>query len=350
MKSHKEHVPELDGLRGVAALAVIISHCANAGFLPQFLGRGFGQQGVALFFVLSGYLIFYLYLDRDSTKSNIFQYTVARCARVLPLFYGIVLLAAVVWAITGSGLYGFNSTRQLMANLFLLQGTSILWSIPVEIQFYVLFVGFWWVYASGYPTWALFGLLAIQPAMLMLTYGYNLPLTSGYSLPYWLHFFVIGGAASLIYPNRKVPDWIGVVTLCVLPLALPEVRRMLGWPVLWNYLDPITAGYPVLVFLLVLWGARAFRFLAHPVLRYLGKISFGAYLLHWPLIIVISKLGIGGLGAFGLVTGTTLLLASMSLHLYERPIQRFLRSPKRTGNLRPPLKTQKGNPINKADS
>lgn len=119
---------------------------------------------------------------------------------------------------------------------------------------------------------------------------------------------------------------------------------MLGWPVMPNYLDPITAGYPDL---LVLWRGQSFRFLAHPVLRYLGKISFGAYLLHWPLISVISKLGIGGLGAFSLVTGTTLLLVSMSLHLYERPIQRFLRSPKRTGYLRPLLKTQKSNQRNK---
>lgn len=347
MYSHKEHVPELDGLRGVAAITVIVSHCANAGFLPQFLGKGFGQQGVALFFVLSGYLIFYLYLDRNFTKSGIYQYALARCARVLPLFYGVVLLAAVVWVITGSGLYGFNSTDQLMTNLLLFQGTGILWSIPVEIQFYVLFVGFWWVYGSGYQKWALSGLLVIQVALLALTIGYNFGLSSGYSLPYWLHFFVIGGVASLICPNVKVPNWIGVLTLCALPLALPEVRRMLGWPVLPNYLDPITAGYPVLVFLLVLWGARAFRFLAHPVLRYLGNISFGAYLLHWPLISVVSSLGIDGLGAFGLVTGTTLLLASVSLHFYERPVQRFLRSSKRSDDHKLPLKRQKDNLINK---
>ncbi|UTH48893.1 acyltransferase [Loktanella salsilacus] len=319
-RSRKKHVPELDGLRGIAVLAVIVAHCANAGFLPQFLGKGFGQQGVALFYLLSGYLIFYLYLDRDFTKHNIVQYTVARGARVLPLFYAVVLGAAVVWAITGLTAYGFDSTRELMANLLLIQGNAVLWSIPVEIQFYVLFVGLWWVYAYGYPICALLGLLAIQAALLVLTD------TSEYSLPYWLHFFVIGGAASLINPNIKVPSWISVVMLCALPLALPEVRRMLNWTVLPNYYDPITAGYPVLLFLLVLWATPAFRFLAHPLLRYLGKISFGAYLLHWPLIGVMFKLGIGGWGAFSLVTGATLILASMSLYLYERPIQSFLRS------------------------
>lgn len=57
-------------------------------------------------------------------------------------------------------------------------------------------------YASGYPICALVGLLAIQAALLVLTD------TSAYSLPYWLHFFVIGGAASLIHPNIKVPGWI----------------------------------------------------------------------------------------------------------------------------------------------
>lgn len=321
MNSRKQHVPELDGLRGIAVVVVIVSHCANAGFLPQFLGRGFGQQGVALFYLLSGYLIFYLYLDRDFTKHNVLQYMVARVARVFPLFYAAVLLAAVVWAITGLAIYDFYSVRQLLDNLFLIQGTAVLWSIPVEIQFYVLFVGLWWAYASGYTRLAFVGLLAIQAALLMLTD------TGEFSLPYWLHFFVIGGAASLTHPKFKVPSWIGVAMLCALPIALPEVRRMLSWTVLPNFCDPITAGYPLLLFLLVLWGTSAFHFLAHPLSRYLGRISFGAYLLHWPLIAVMGKLDISGLAAFSLVMAATLLLASMSLYFYERPIQRFLRSP-----------------------
>jgi peptidoglycan/LPS O-acetylase OafA/YrhL len=327
MRLYKKHVPELDGLRGIAVIVVIVSHSANAGFLPSFLGAGFGQQGVALFYLLSGYLIFYLYFDQDFTKQNLMQYTIARSARVLPLFYAAVLIAIVVLAITGCQIYSFSTLNEIMANLLLIHGTSVLWSIPVEIQFYALFVCLWWARSSGYSVWWVFaGLFAIQVVLAaFFVLQTDIPTSI---LPCWLHFFIIGGIASLIRPNISIPNWVGFVTLCALPFALPEIRRMLGVTILPNYLDPITAGYPILMFLLVLWKIRTFRFLAHPLLRYAGQISFGAYLIHWPMIGVMLKLDITGIGAFSLVIVTTLVLASISLYFYERPVQKILRSSK----------------------
>lgn len=325
MSSHHKHVHELDGLRGIAVIIVIVSHSANEGFLPEFLGRGFGQQGVALFYLLSGYLIFHLYLDRDFTRQNFFQYAIARAARVLPLFYAVVVAAAALLALSGEAVYHFTTTSQLLANLLLIHGTSVLWSIPVEIQFYALFVLLWSMRESSFPMPLVLALVvAIQIALaVIMALKTDIPTTS---LPYWLHFFVLGGVASLNRKNLNLPNWFGIVTLCVLPLALPEIRRMLGLPVLPSFMDPITAGYPILVFLLALWGARPFSFLASPVLGYLGQISFGAYLLHWPVIYFVSQLDITGIVAFSFVSGATFLLASISLRLYERPVQRFLRS------------------------
>lgn len=303
-------------------MVVVISHCANAGFLPDILGHGFGQQGVTLFYVLSGYLIAYLYLDRDFDSRSLSAYAVARGARVLPLFYAVVLVATLIWVLTGTDFYDFETLTGLAGNLALVQGARVLWSIPVEVQFYVLFVGLWWATTRfGVPRWAgLAGLFGVQVALWALTD------TGTASLPYWLHFFIVGGIAASVRAPARLPSWIGVAVLCALPLALPEVRRILGWVVLPNYLDPITAGYPILVFLLVLWGAKAFSFLANPVLRYMGQISFGAYLIHWPMLDIVASLGVEGILGFLLVTAATLLLASASLYLYERPVQRTLRS------------------------
>ena len=324
----KKHIPELDGLRGIAAFAVIVSHSSNEGFLPSFLGYGLGQQGVALFYVLSAYLIFHLYLDRTFTRENLVQYVLARTARVLPLFYATLLVAGLVLVTLGAAVYDFQTMPQFLGNLFLVQGTSVLWSIPVEVQFYVLFIGVWWLYTLTNSRWAILAFIVIQGALFV---SFN----SGVkSLPYWLHFFAVGGTVAVLRIKPRIPKWVGVVTLCLLPLALPQVRRMMGVPVFPNYYDPITAGYPILVFILVVHGAPAFRFLAHPWLRHLGQISFAAYLFHWPLILCASELGLGGIFAFAFVVIATLIFATLSLHYFERPAQRALRNPQRFARLR----------------
>ena len=61
----QKEIGALTGLRGVAALIVFVSHGANEGVLPAMLGNGFGQIGVMIFFVLSGFLMGQLYLRRS---------------------------------------------------------------------------------------------------------------------------------------------------------------------------------------------------------------------------------------------------------------------------------------------
>src|ERR1700726_3367243 len=85
------HRPELDGLRGLAAYLVVLSHVSNKSNLWDTLfGAGGGQIGVMLFFVLSGYLMGVLYLDRPFTFAEVRAYVVRRIGRVLPLFYLVV--------------------------------------------------------------------------------------------------------------------------------------------------------------------------------------------------------------------------------------------------------------------
>ena len=79
-----EHFPILDGLRGVAAMAVVVSHSAGLGFLPEYI-VGLGQLGVATFFALSGFLMAHLYLRRSFTAGELKTYSIARVARILSL-------------------------------------------------------------------------------------------------------------------------------------------------------------------------------------------------------------------------------------------------------------------------
>jgi hypothetical protein len=89
-----QHLPALDGLRGVAALMVLVSHSANAGFLPTIFRAQFGPLGVALFYLLSGFLMTHLAVRSSLSRENLRNYAVARLARVLPLFYLALLVAA----------------------------------------------------------------------------------------------------------------------------------------------------------------------------------------------------------------------------------------------------------------
>ena len=83
---------KLNTLRGLAALIVFITHFSDiTNWLGGVLGGGAGAYGVMLFFLLSGFLMSYLYFERDFKKSDIKYYFFARAARVLPLYLVVVL-------------------------------------------------------------------------------------------------------------------------------------------------------------------------------------------------------------------------------------------------------------------
>jgi peptidoglycan/LPS O-acetylase OafA/YrhL len=96
-----QRVPALDGLRGMAALMVVVSHVSNSTDLwGNLLGNGGGQVGVMIFFVLSGYLIGALYLGQPFTLANVWEYGVRRVARVVPAFYALLSLALILRAVS----------------------------------------------------------------------------------------------------------------------------------------------------------------------------------------------------------------------------------------------------------
>ena len=137
-------IRKLNSLRAIAALIVFFTHFSDiTNWLKGSLGGGSGAYGVMLFFLLSGFLMSYLYLDTSFCKANIQRYLLARVGRVLPLYLVIVFCS---YLLTQSGydiLYNIHDFNTLIGHLLFLQGESVLWSIPPEIQFYFLFVIFW---------------------------------------------------------------------------------------------------------------------------------------------------------------------------------------------------------------
>lgn len=330
-------IPELDGLRGLAALVVVVSHSANAGFLPALLGFGFGQAGVAMFFALSGFLMAHLCFGKRPDRAAFAEFAVHRASRVLPLFFLIVLLATIAFVLTGHGPYLMNDAPTVLRNWLLVRGSGVLWSVPVEIHFYLVFAGLWWLRTRA-P--ALYGgacamALGLGLPFLVAADGGQGPA----SLAQWLHLFMAGMLMSdlcrldFARPDREArrpagaaAAWLTCGALVLLP---PQVRVALGWPDFPNNLDPLSLVMVPLVLWLAIARLGPFRWLATPLPRWLGRISFSLYLVHEPVIELVQACGLaallGGTGQFLLVLVASCAIASATFALVELPAQGFLR-------------------------
>ncbi|MED5544126.1 MAG: acyltransferase family protein [Pseudomonadota bacterium] len=156
-------------------------------------------------------------------------------------------------------------------------------------------------------------------------------------LPYWFHAFFLGTIAGYLLHRHaraflkatRAPglQGLGWIILLLVPLSLPELRRMAGFPMQPNFIDPVTFGMPVLVFLAALGGLGPFRYLAWPVFTQLGAVSYAIYLLHKPVMWTLEPWLSGRVPdlALGLaIVALSILLAAVSTYGFERPVQMIL--------------------------
>lgn len=336
MGQDNRHIASLDGLRGFAAMAVFFAHAGSEGFIALSHTQGLGKIGVALFYTLSGFLMAHLYLERPWTGGERRNYMVARFARILPLFYVAVLFGAVVLFTTGLSVYGFRTPVHIALNLGFIRGNGVLWSVPVEVQFYLIFLLLWGAAAKGRLGMAVLGILLLQLAGLAVLGGGE---DSSNALVYWLHYFLVGiglsrlqaarGALLARWRAHPAMGWVAVVGLIFCLALMPGVRLAAGWPFLPVYSDPFVLVAVFGFALLSLLGRGPFRIFATKPMGWLGARSFGIYLFHVPVLLIAAALlsptvKSGGLG-FALVLGLTLLVADLLHRIVERPAGRALR-------------------------
>jgi peptidoglycan/LPS O-acetylase OafA/YrhL len=327
------HITSLDGLRGLAACIVLVSHISNLTNLwNELLGAGGGQIGVMLFFVLSGYLMGALYLDHPFTLKNVWNYAVHRIARVVPLFYLVIVLAMIIGKI-GDALH-VNLTLYDVGNVFnlffFIKGTDVFWTIPVEVQFYAMFTLIWWLNSKS-KILTIFVLMAAVPLMIHL----NIQSFSR-SLLFHLAFFLSGALISRWFSlnsraQRAELMWsAGFVAAFVFAFLLfPQVNAWLfnqsAPREIWHdsrYLLAISA-----CLIMTLNSNIASAILGNKIMSHLGQISYSIYLLHIPVILSLDRFTPSRrspelflLIAFVLV----IALASVTHKYFERPTQRYL--------------------------
>jgi peptidoglycan/LPS O-acetylase OafA/YrhL len=151
----RTRMPELDTIRGIAVLLVVFFHGFGfryglqglSGFPKLFVAATLpGWMGVNLFFVLSGFLITGILLDTKSRADYYRRFYVRRALRILPLYYAVLLLLAILtrtgwvnrqasWAYLSLSFFYLSNVTELFG---VLSQYTVLWSLAVEEHFYLL--------------------------------------------------------------------------------------------------------------------------------------------------------------------------------------------------------------------
>jgi peptidoglycan/LPS O-acetylase OafA/YrhL len=333
-KPGQQYFPALDGLRALAMQIVIVSHVSNAIDLwGRLLGDGAGQLGVMLFFVLSGFLMGTLYLDKPFDRATLWNFVVRRFARLAPMFYFTVSVAAVL----SSLVYWFNRDLSVYAITWLdlpyhftfLQGADLFWTIVVEAHFYLVFIFLWWIYYR-LPT-AFFCIIAAGIALFFV-------LPERHYLPDFLNyyaFFLSGLLISRITLGTARWIWDVAFSLAVFATFLhyPKIaalllghERWINFYQMWH--DPILLAVIPSLLLTALHSRIAQAILANRVMTFAGRISYSMYLLHMPVIICLIRLTPLNASPMLFLTLTlviTTIAASCTYYLIELPARRALR-------------------------
>lgn len=355
------HFAALDGLRGLAVLAVIGSHLSNAGVLPGPGLSGFGKAGVYLFFVLSAFLLTQALLQRPAGEFAgarfWLNYALRRVLRIWPLFL-VVLLSS--WVLTRAGVPGWHyrmDTAALLGHLTLQDGQSVLWSIPVEFTFYLwlppLALALAWLRSRQWPVWVEVALAAAALGLASWLWPPAESVVNDLRLGPYLVVFLCGSFAAYAehrlraaarLPGAHAWALIGVVALAACAVTLPSV-----WAMIWQAPFRPDVNHRWFVFFGLAWSAVLLAILHGPrwlrapftlvPMRLIGVISYSAYLWHMPVLDGLRMLGLpaGALSAV-VVCAAILIVSLVSFLLFERPL-RDLYLPARAGEGTPRTRT-----------
>jgi len=298
----------------------------------------FGLAGVFTFFVLSGFLITGILLrlrEESPTVRGASRFYVRRALRIFPLYYGVLTLGVLIglpgvqnhllWHLG----YASNLGRGILRDGF--GAVGHFWSLAVEEQFYL----FWpWAVLFLPQRWLAPTILAgvvsgvLSRTVLILLTGENEP-TDHFI---WLNITTsaldqLGLGALLAYCRhygwglRPLRRWSMLGAVFCLPILVVSPSAKLGVPVVDYGLGWFVAG---LGFLWLVDRAADGRtpFLGWPPARYIGKISYGLYVLHHPIMWFAGPV-VGGepsVPRFFVLSALSIGLAALSWHLFEAPI------------------------------
>lgn len=337
--SHLKYRADVDGLRALAVIPVVLFHCGVS------IMSG-GYVGVDVFFVISGFLITTaIAKDLQSGRFSIAEFYVRRIRRILPALVAVVLasLAVSVFLLDRASLANFGksivSVAVFASNIFFWKSSGYFepsaltkpllhtWSLAVEEQFYIIMpiaMGLVWRFAPKVLP-PLIAAAAIVSLGLSVAAVNVAPTASFFMLP-TRAWELLAGSLIALYPIQTLARFlreflgaVGVVLILGAVFLFDEATPFPGFAAL----APVAGA----AFILVAGGSGgsvASQILSWRPFVAIGLISYSLYLVHWPLI-VFTRYALlrdpSGLEVLALVVGS-LALATASWWFVERPFRR----------------------------
>jgi peptidoglycan/LPS O-acetylase OafA/YrhL len=353
------HIRALDGVRGLAIALVLMIHLLESNNQPAGSSllhlivtiKNLGWVGVDLFFALSGFLITGILYDSLGERHYFRNFYARRALRIFPLYYGVLLVLFLVFRPT------WETGRQLYLQLAYLQNTPLwwhapqvgalrgvtvhLWSLAVEEQFYLVWpIVIFLLRDRRKLIWAALGLglaaplirtaLLMHGASFVTTYTSTICRADSLLSGAWLALAIRGERRDRILRLAPAAFWIAVA--CCIAIGWKTGSFYWDQNVLVNTIgySALAVAGTALIAMALRTGSVTNTMMDTSLLRWLGKYSYGIYVLH-PMVgfLYMSWIAdhVHGKIALHLANaGATLLvalpLAWLSYHFYER---RFLR-------------------------
>ncbi|WP_037147289.1 acyltransferase family protein [Rhodococcoides fascians] len=351
-------VPALEGMRALAAIGIVVTHVAfqTGAAESPLMGRIWGRFDltVAIFFALSGFLLWrpHAAQARGLTQAqSARRYFWSRAVRILPAYWVVVVLVLLFLPHAGGDyrVWLANlSLTQVFVPLTLTEGMTQMWSLSVEVAFYLLLPVFAWLMvrlrgaSARYRISVLLGASAVT-----LSWGF-LPITTAEAIHHdnWLPGYLPWFAAGMVLaevsvgPQTWVHRWarrswvmpsiaVTAFVLSATPLAGPQgLVRPEPWQFELKIVFGAVLAFAMLSPLVLADTGRRHRLFEHPVMLTLGRWSYGIFIWHLAVLAVVFPVfGIipfsGGMWFVLTVTlALSIPVAAASYALVEEPARR----------------------------
>ncbi|MBP6924079.1 MAG: acyltransferase [Candidatus Pacebacteria bacterium] len=351
--------PDIDGLRALAVIPVILFHLKIAGF-------GGGFIGVDIFFVISGYLITSIIMrEIREERFSMVRFWERRILRILPALFFVLVVTTIAsyfvilfptdfisfgQSLAAQGLFIVNIFFMRTGDYFAAPAETIpllhTWSLAVEEQFYIVFpillvIIYKLSKKAVIPVVALIGLVSFVLSVYLINVSPSAPFTipflphiwgsasyesAGFYFPLARAWELAAGAllalSAFTIRNKVVAEVSAVTGLVLIVSGIVFLTSESAFP-------GLAALLPVLgTVLIITAGTQRKTFigeiLSFPVLVWVGLISYSLYLWHWPLIVLTKQYLSSPLTGThtGLILIATFLLAIFSYHFVETPFRK----------------------------
>ncbi|MEV6860479.1 acyltransferase [Streptosporangium subroseum] len=341
----------LDGIRGLAALFVVLHHCWLSSFPGFPLNTGpkwtdwllYGHFAVAVFIVLSGFSLAVVPARRNWELGGLRRFAHRRLWRVLPPYWPALAMSLIIaWTLIPQPGQGAPNAKSVLFYGLLIQDVfgspspnGAFWSIAIEAQLYLVFPLLLVVVRRA-------GMVVMLGAVTVVVVAIGLLAPSVPAVDMLMRFtpqfavlFAIGAVAASVTGGHwlRVP-WGRLSALAVIPVMVMVVMRGSVWTAENFYWVDLALGPAVGCLLAAIAAGRPaplIRVLDTRPLRALGSFSYSLYLTHAPIVVALHALVIApnvppGTPAFlatlALCVPVTLLVARGFAAVFELPFQR----------------------------